>query len=161
MKWFDPSLSFSSPDSASHHHAPSELCPAPKISCPGAVKERRRQSADLLFAEDKCCLCLIKFSRNPLHRHILKELRMWNNGKRVSGQRLFREDIDKIKRDTHYTLSRSGNWLNSQLWVDLFAAGEAREEAQSTRGRHNAPRIQQKLSAIHPLLLPARARRVG
>ncbi len=33
------------PDAASHHHAPSALCPTPNTSVPTAVNERRRQSA--------------------------------------------------------------------------------------------------------------------
>src|SRR5262249_16070854 len=35
----------SRPASASHHHAPRALCPAPKTSAPVGVKQRRRQSA--------------------------------------------------------------------------------------------------------------------
>jgi hypothetical protein len=43
---------------------------------------------------------------------------MWNDSKRVAGQWLFRKDIDKIKRNLHYALSRSGIWFIAEIWVD-------------------------------------------
>src|SRR5450432_2603367 len=99
MKWFGPSPNFKAPDSASHHHAPSELCPAPKTSWPGAVKERRRQFADLLLA-GRMKVVSAWFNSAAICR-IVEHLGMGHHGERVSGQRPFSENIDKIKRDVH------------------------------------------------------------
>src|SRR6266568_4045502 len=64
--------------------------------------------------KNKCGFPLVQLGGNPQHCSIIEPFSMRNDGKWITGQWVFGEDIDKRKRNPHCTLSGMG--IQRERW---------------------------------------------